>query len=138
VTDEIVIGGDAEDIPPGTYPGALTGTTVRHSDKFDSDFRVWTFQLDSGSVVEGSSSMHTSSRSKGGRWIAALLGRVPEKGEKPTLIGCRALVSVILGDDGWPKVGEVIAEPRQSAQDAPRRPLAANTEPKASPGELDF
>lgn len=136
MTDEIIIGGDAEDIPPGTYPGTLTATTVKHSDKFDSDFRVWTFALDSGSVIEGSSSMNTGSRSKGGRWIAALLGRVPEKGEKPALIGRRALISVILGDDGWPKVGEVIAEPSTSEPKARSAPKAAAA--VSEPEELMF
>ena len=104
---EIVIGGDMEDIPEGTYPAKLAGITTKNSVKFDNDFRVWTFVLDNGSIVEGSSSLSTNSKSKGGRWIAALLGRVPQKGESVDVSGKPCLVQVI-DKDGWPAVGAVL------------------------------
>ena len=107
MTDEIVIGGDMADIPEGTYPAILTGLNVKHSDKFDSDFRVFTFTLANGTVVEGSASMRTNPKSKGGRWIAALLGRKPAEGEKVSVIGRACLVTVVEAD-GWPKVDAVM------------------------------
>jgi len=136
VSNEIVIGGDSTDIPPGTYPGTLTGLDIKHSDKFDNDFRVWTFTLDTGSVVEGSSSMSTNSKSKGGRWIAGMLGRVPAKGESVSLLGVRCLVQVIVGEDGWPKVEAVIAEPSQPAQKARSAPSTPTVAPQTD--GLDF
>ena len=83
MTDEIIIGGDQVDIPPGTYPGKLSATSVKTSVAW-GDFRAWDFLLDEGHIVGGGSSMSTGSKSKGGRWIAALLGRRPEKGENVT------------------------------------------------------
>jgi hypothetical protein len=108
---EIVIGGDMADIPEGTYPATLTALNTKSSAKFGGDFRVWTFKLDNGSEVEGTSSMFTGPKSKPGRWIAALLGRKPKEGESVNLIGQRCLVSVVESESGWPKVDAVIAAP---------------------------
>lgn len=105
---EITIGGDTADIPEGTYPATLSTIEVMHSDTYDSDFRVWTFTLENGSEVSGSSSMFTSSKSKGGKWIRALLGRKPDKGEKVTLAGRSCQVVVQEDGNGWPKVTDVI------------------------------
>jgi hypothetical protein len=105
---EIVIGGDMADIPEGTYPATLTAISTRTSAKFEGEFRVWTFTLDSGSVVDGNSSMSTNSKSKGGRWLAALLGRVPAKGETVNPIGRPCLVHVAENGSGWPSVDAVL------------------------------
>ncbi len=107
VTDEFVFGGDATDIPPGTYPAKLTGLATKTSDAF-GDFRAWDFTLDTGSVVGGASSMATSSKSKGGRWAIALLGKKPDAGTKVTLVGKRCLVVVGLNKDDWPTVTDVL------------------------------
>ena len=107
MTDEIVIGGDLEDIPEGTYPAKVKSISVKSSEKFGSDFRAWDFELASGSIVGGASSMSTNSKSKGGQWIAAILGRKPEKGEKVELIGKPCLVQVV-DKDGWPAVAAVL------------------------------
>ena len=125
VTDEIIIGGDAADIPPATYPGKLTGTSVKTSVAY-GDFRAWEFLLDEGHSVDGASSMATGSKSKGGRWIAALLGRKPDKGENVTaaIIGRPCLVVVGLKDE-WPTVTDVLpplAGSPTSAGKAPPRP----------------
>jgi hypothetical protein len=108
VTDnEIVIGGDAADIPPGTYAGKLKSMTTKYSERFGGEFRVWDFELANGSVVGGSTSMRTNPKSKGGKWIAALLGRQPKEGESVTLIGKPCLVVVGLKDE-WPAVTDVL------------------------------
>jgi hypothetical protein len=135
VTDEIVFGGDSTDIPNGTYPAKLKSVETKTSAAF-GDFRAWDFELDSGSIVGGGSSMATGSKSKGGRWIMALLGRKPEKGEKvgSEIIGKPCLVVVEEDANGWPKVTGVL--PPLSAQDAPGRPQAPEVAPTAT--ELDF
>jgi hypothetical protein len=107
MTDEIVIGGDMEDIPEGTYPAIVKSIRTEHSKVYDNDFRVWEFKLESGSEVSGSSSLGTSGRSKGGKWIAAILGRKPEKGETVELVGRPCLVHVY-DKDGWPAVDAVL------------------------------
>lgn len=103
---EIVIGGDMEDIPEGTYPATVESVTVKESASF-GEFRAWDFKLESGSIVGGASSMSTGSKSKGGKWIAAILGRKPEKGEKVELVGRPCLVHVY-DKDGWPAVDAVL------------------------------
>jgi hypothetical protein len=119
MTDEIVIGGDSVDIPPGTYPATLAGYRIEHSVKFDNDFRVWEFTLSEGHKVDGSTSLNTGKKSKGGKWIAALLGRQPDKGDKVTLIGKPCLVVVEENDDGWPKVTNVLPPMASTSAPAP-------------------
>jgi hypothetical protein len=132
MTDEIVFGGDATDIPPGTYPGKLVSIVTKQSAQF-GDFRAWDFELDSGSVVGGGTSMAMSSRSKGGQWAVALLGRLPETGEKigQALMGRPCLVVVGLNDNGWPKVTAVL--PPLGVQDAPGAPIYAAVAPEPTP-----
>lgn len=135
MTDEIVIGGDSTDIPNGTYPGTLTSWNVKHSDKFDNDFRVWTFTLEAGNVVEGASSMATSSKSKGGRWIAALLGTKPEKGASVQVIGKKALLVVSSDRTEWPEVTDVLPPLAGGSTTPVERTETAATQ---EVGDLDF
>jgi len=135
VTDEIVFGGDSTDIPNGTYPGKLKSITTKESAAF-GEFRAWDFELDSGSIVGGASSMSTNAKSKGGRWIVALLGRKPEKGEKvgSAIIGKPCLVTVEEDANGWPKVTGVL--PPLSASSGPGRPQTPEVAQVST--ELDF
>ena len=134
MTDEIVIGGDMADIPEGTYPATLAGIDTKYSEKFASEFRTWDFTLANGSKVGGSSSMATSSKSKGGKWLAAILGRKPVKDEHialSSLVGQPCMVTVIEDDNGWPKVDAVLpplATPAPSSV-----PAALSTEPEQPP-----
>jgi hypothetical protein len=114
-----VFGGDATDIPVGTYPGKLTDLGVKVSEQY-GNFRTWDFTLDNGSQVGGASSMHTGPKSKAGRWAMALLGRKPEKGEKVTLLGLPCLVVVGLDKNDWPVVTDVLP-PLASAATASAR-----------------
>lgn len=107
MTDVFVFGGDATDIPPGTYPAILTGLGTKTSDAF-GDFRTWDFTLESGSVVGGATSMNTGAKSKGGKWAMALVGRKPDKGETIVLLGLPCLVVVGLDANDWPKVVDVL------------------------------
>jgi hypothetical protein len=124
MTDEIVIGGDMEDIPEGAYPATVKSVTVKTSEKF-GEFRAWDFTLANGSIVGGGSSLATGSKSKGGKWIAAILGRKPEKGEKVELVGKPCLVHVY-DKDGWPAVDAVLP------------PLAVNGAAIVAPQAVDM
>jgi hypothetical protein len=125
MNDEIIIGGDAVDIPPGTYPGKLSAVSTKTSVAW-GDFRAWDFLLDEGHIVGGGSSMSTGSKSKGGRWIAALLGRKPDKGENVTaaIIGRPCLVVVGLKDE-WPTVLDVLPPLAGSSTAAQNGPVTA-------------
>jgi len=134
VTD-FVFGGDSTDVQPGTYPAILTALSVKTSAAF-GDFRAWDFTLDSGSVIGGASSMATGSKSKGGKWAMALLGRKPDKGEAVTLVGLPCLVVVGLNKDDWPEVTDVL--PPMAASKASGRPKAAPAAAEGTDPGLPF
>lgn len=115
---DFVFGGDAADIPPGTYAATLSNLGTKSSDQY-GEFRTWDFTLDNGSEVGGASSMNTGPKSKGGRWGRALLGRQPEKGEKVTLVGRKCLVVVGLNGDDWPTVTDVLPPMAATAPQTP-------------------
>lgn len=113
VSDEIIIGGDSADIPPGTYPGALYKVDVKTSDQF-GEFRTWDFQIRKADgevvVIGGASSMNTGAKSKAGRWIAAMLGRPVKAGEKVDMADLfnKPVLVVVAEKDGWPSVADVL------------------------------
>lgn len=127
---EIVFGGDSTDIPAGTYPATLKSIEVKTSTAF-GDFRAWDFELESGSVVGGATSMSTNTKSKGGRWTVALFGRQPLKGEKIDLAGKSCLVVVEEDANGWPKVVNVVPAPAGATE----TPVTAKVAPEAIPAE---
>ena len=129
--DEIVIGGDAADIPDGEYTAKVDRIEVMHSKAYDSDFRAWTFRLDSGSEVGGSTSMATGNKSKAGKWIRALLGAKPDQGQKVKLTGLPCRVRVEQDDNGWPRVTDVL--PPQTANST-----AASVPSDAAAADLPF
>ena len=93
-------------IAPGPYQATCTGLDTRQS-KDGGEFRVWTFTTDGGQEASGASSMSTSPKSKGGKWLAALLGRVPEAGEEVEPVGKRCTIIVELDDNGYERVTTV-------------------------------
>ncbi len=122
--DEFIVGGDSEDIPPGTYGATLTRLSTGESTAY-GEFRIWEFALDGGHQIDASSSLKTGSKSKGFRWATNILGRQPVKGERLDLVGRRCTVVVIVGDDGWPKVAEVLPSMQAQPQPAPVAPAPA-------------
>ena len=112
---EITIGGDAEDIPEGLYPGVLDTIEVRPGVQFEGDFRIWTVKLDNGSTVSGTSSTAGGSRSKSYRWIKALIGRKPVAGEKVKLAGLPCTARVEHDAEGWPRLTEILPPSQSSA-----------------------
>ena len=95
-------------VSPGPHQATCTDVLVKAA-KSDptNEFRVWTFTLDDGRTTSGSSSLSTSPKSKGGKWLAALLGRVPVAGESVEPIGRRCTIIVELDDNGYEKVTTV-------------------------------
>jgi hypothetical protein len=128
MTDDIVIGGDAEDIPPGTYPAKLTALGDAESVAFGA-FKTWDFTLDNGSRVGGASSLNSGRKSKLYRWASAL--GVKDGETLSTAIGHACLVVVGLNKDGWPTVENVL--PPLAAQNGSGRPKKAEVAPVVTP-----
>jgi hypothetical protein len=104
-------------IKPGIYPAICTGVEER-SPKADPGniFRVWTFQLTDGSLrsVDGSSSLSTSPKSKGGKWAAALIGHFPEVGEEIAPEGLPCTIIVAIKDTTGYEYVETVAPPTEA------------------------
>ena len=107
-------------VTPGPHQATCTGTPEKAAKSDPTNiFRVWEFTLDDGRTVSGSSSLP---KSKGGKWLAALLGRVPEAGETVEPIGCRCTIIVELDDNGYEKV-TTVAPPESKGAKSPVKPL---------------
>jgi len=86
-------------IKPGAYQAICIGVEERSAKADPTNvFRVWAFQLTDGSLrtIDGSSSLATSPKSKGGKWAAALIGHMPEPGEivEPEGRPCTIIVAI--------------------------------------------
>jgi hypothetical protein len=100
-------------VEPGAYEAVCTDVEVREKD--GNNYRRWTFTLVDGSdkSVTATSSMSVSPKSKGGKWIAALLGRQPAVGESVEIVGLPCTIGVTLNDDGFSTIESVL--PRKAA-----------------------
>jgi hypothetical protein len=123
--DELVVGiGPEVDVADGTYPATLTKlepfTAEREGEPVD--LIRWTFAIEDANVgpveVAGVSSRARGPRAKSVAWLAAL---VP--GAKPgtnfrarELIGRECLVVIEHDDNGFPRVGNVVATPTRKAR----------------------
>ena len=114
-------------VQPGAYQAVCTDVVAKAS-KDGGEFRVWEFTLDSGATISGSSSMATSPKSKGGKWLAALLGRTPQVGESVEPIGQRCTVIVGIKDTTGYEYVETVAAPTGPAKASPVKPLKELTE----------
>ena len=127
------------DITLGTHPAKVKSVGVRDSAEDDSQFRVWDFELADGKVVGATSSMATSQKSKAGKWIAAIIGRVPEADEDITVEGMDCIVEVAENKNGWPTVANVLAPLRgpKKASGAPIAPIVDVDTTTTSAGPQD-
>ena len=115
--DELAFG---RPIDPGTYRGIVLSVEPARieTDEGPKDLLRWTFAVDvdgHGEEIDALSSRATSPRSKPYAWVTALLGRIPEPGERlklGKLAGLSALVSIELDDNNYPKVGGLMALPK--------------------------
>jgi hypothetical protein len=86
-------------IKPGIYPAICTEVEDKVNPKDATQtFRVWHFQLTDGSLrtIDGTSSLATSVKSKGGKWAAAIIGHAPADGElvAPEGLPCTVIVAI--------------------------------------------
>lgn len=110
---------------PGTYQAILTELVpfTYTKDGVEETLLRWTFE-GKGFRQEEASSLNTGPRSKAFGWMTALLGHKPAMGESigkwhretdgtwkgdSPLIGLACQVSIIDGENGYPKIGAVVA-----------------------------
>jgi hypothetical protein len=108
-------------VAPGVYDAVCTDQVVKVSPKDGAEFRIWEFTTTDGQVVTGSSSMLTSQGSKGGKWLAALLGAVPAEGDTVEPVGRPCQIVVELNENGYERVTGVL--PRKASATS-RKPIA--------------
>ena len=134
-------------VQPGAYQAVCTAVEQKTAKDGSGDFRVWEFTLRDGSgrTVTSSSSILTTPGSKGGKWLAALLGHVPAVGETVEPVGKPCTIIVELNDAGYERVA-MVTVPADAAPVSPVKP-AEKDEPvdktpenasKADPDELPF
>lgn len=123
---DVIIGGDMVDIPPGAYPATVTSVETTVNPRDNSTFRVWTFVLDKGNQVDGTSSLLTGPKSKTWQWASAILGGSPKGVPLSSLAGKRCIVTIVEGASGYPKVDQVLPYmdivPTQASQTPPPLP----------------
>lgn len=139
-------------VKPGVYQAVCTGVETRSAKDGSGDFRVWEFTLRDGTgrTVSASSSMSTTPKSKGGKWLAGLLGKAPQVGQTVEPVGQACTIVVELNDDGYERVIAVTA-PADAATPSPVKPADVDNggfadleadPPKApsqeAPGDLPF
>jgi hypothetical protein len=113
-------------VAPGVYQAVCTGVEDKAAKADPTNiFRVWDFTLADGTgrTVSGSSSVQTTPKSKGGKWLAALFGRPIEVGETLEPVGQRCTIIVALKETTGYEYVETVAPP-QGAAPAARTPAA--------------
>lgn len=147
----ITIGAGASEIEAGTYTVILTELSdpktvvANKGPRAGEEVRLveWTFTVDEGDSegveIRDSSaySERSGPKSKMFAWVAALLGKAPEPGQgfdKGDLVGRRAIASVVLNENGWPKIASLVALPVAKPKAAP----AAKPAPVAAGAEMPF
>lgn len=112
-------------VAPGVYQATCTDAREKAATKDPTNiFRIWEFTLRDGSgrTVGATSSLSTTAKSKGGKWIAALRGGRPlEVGETFEPIGQACTIVVALNDDGYEFV-ETVAAPQDAPAVSPVKP----------------
>jgi len=105
-------------IKPGAYQAVCTQVEERSAKADPTNlFRVWSFQLTDGSLrtIEGTSSLASSPKSKGGKWLAALLGRTPAEGETVEPEGKLCTIIVAIKETTGYEYVETVTAPTASA-----------------------
>lgn len=126
-------------VKPGAYQAVCTQCDKKPAKDGSGDFRVWEFTLRDGTgrTVNASSSLSTTQKSKGGKWLAALLGHAPQVGETVEPVGKPCTIIVELNDDGYERVAMVTA-PGDAPAQSPVKPMYEGMEQdEASPEKGD-
>jgi hypothetical protein len=140
-TITISAGAPALDIEPGAYEATLTAISEPRTITPQSgpnagqevDILDWTFALDGGEEIRGTTSLSSGPKSKLYAWMTALLGGKPPavgdtlewKGDHVTLGGVQldgrvVNVTIAVNEGGWPKITALSAIPAKRS-----RPVAA-------------
>jgi hypothetical protein len=130
------------EVPPGVYPVTLveiSGPRVivpQSGPNAGQEVEIldWQFAIDEGDLdgtqIDATSSTSSGPRSKLYAWITALTGQQPAVGQQFTpedLKGRRAYATIVMNDQGWPRVEALTAIP--VTQRATRAPAAAQAAP---------
>lgn len=134
-------GAPATEIEPGTYPVTLMGLELKTIVVQQEERTVyeWRFAVDGEEdvFVNGLTSDATGPKSKAGAYLVALLGPdavIPGRGfELEDLVGKRALATVELNANGYPRITNIVAPPR-----AVKRTVRAQAAPEAGADDLPF
>jgi len=113
-------------IAPGAYQAVCTDVQEKAAKDDPSNiFRVWEFTLGDGTgrTVRASSSLATTPKSKGGKWITALIGHTPRVGESVEPIGRPCTIIVAIKDTTGYEYVETVAPATGPAVVSPVRPL---------------
>lgn len=118
----------------GTYEAVVTAIETRESKKDGAAYRWWEFTTEDGRTISAISSMAVGPKSKAGQWIAALLGRVPEMGEKVEVVGLPCLIGVTVNDDGFSQVSTLVGRPKKAQT---RKPVIESVTASEKASEYD-
>lgn len=124
-------------VKPGAYPATLLSTEERSPAKDPTNvFRVWEFMISDGSqrTVDGSSSLASSPKSKGGKWLRAILGREPIEGEVVSPEGLPCTIIVAIKETTGYEYVETVAAATTTPAEAPQAPVAVGVAPEATEG----
>jgi hypothetical protein len=157
MTDDVITitaGAPASDITPGVYEVTLVDIseirtiypqTGPNAGK-ETQLRDWTFALEDGTQVTGSTSVASGPQSKTYAWLTALLGGTPpavgQSYPKSQLLGREALATIEIDERGWPKIANLSARPKartvQPVATAPAAPAQRHApQPVAQPAVAD-
>jgi len=137
---------------PGTYPAKLVGIQTFIVDEGTPDAKTllqWEFTLDGTddpempgyeTIVTGASSTATGKRSKMRAWVTALYGREMDSAVtlsllRDTLVGRPCMVAVVINENGYSRVDNVIAAPVRPANAKVLATVAAQAAPTGEDGE---
>lgn len=126
-------------VAPGIYQAVVTKCEEFAPPKDPTNvFRTWEFSLTDGTgrTVNGSSSLSTTGKSKGGKWIAALIGHTLAEGETVELVGLRCTVIVSIPDGKEYESVETVAPPDASNKPSAHAPVAETIQADEAPAEV--
>lgn len=123
-------------VKPGIYQAVVTNVAEKAAkDDPTNIFRVWDFTLLDGRSVSGSSSMQTTPKSKGGKWLAAIFGHAIAVDETVEPVGMRCTIIVATKDTTGYEYVETVAPPDATNKPAHFAPVAETIAEDEAQGE---
>lgn len=119
-------------VPAGSYQAICTSVSEKAAkDDPTNVFLVWEFTLRDGTgrTVGATSNRQTTGKTKGAKWLTALLGKAPEIGELVEPVGKPCTILVAVKDTTGYEFVEMVAAPEQPA---PRSPVKPSVVPEPS------